>query len=113
MLDTGPGSRHSLSVSSTGSGIAGLALAPVQLALDAPHDLGRRLSEGHGQAKQGLERCAPLAALEDAHRFCERTGNARYLLTSAPGDALRTDGSEAARLARLLGYVHQQRRPAR
>jgi [glutamine synthetase] adenylyltransferase / [glutamine synthetase]-adenylyl-L-tyrosine phosphorylase len=46
-------------------------------------------------------------ALEEAYRFCERARNARYLLTGRPGDALPTDGREATRLARLLGYVHQ------
>src|SRR5262249_60757900 len=44
------------------------------------------------------------AALEEAYRFCERARNARYLLTGRPGDSLPTDGQEATRLARLLGY---------
>jgi len=43
-------------------------------------------------------------SLEEAYRFCERARNARYLLTGRPGDALPTDGQEATRLARLLGY---------
>jgi glutamate-ammonia-ligase adenylyltransferase len=43
-------------------------------------------------------------ALEEAYRFCERARNARFLLTGRPGDALPTDGQEATRLARLLGY---------
>jgi [glutamine synthetase] adenylyltransferase / [glutamine synthetase]-adenylyl-L-tyrosine phosphorylase len=46
-------------------------------------------------------------ALEDAYRFCERARNARYLLTGKPGDALPTDGREASRFARLLGYEHR------
>jgi glutamate-ammonia-ligase adenylyltransferase len=46
-------------------------------------------------------------ALEDAYRFCERARNALYLLTGKPGDALPTDGREATRLARLMGYVHR------
>ncbi|HMF83914.1 MAG TPA: bifunctional [glutamine synthetase] adenylyltransferase/[glutamine synthetase]-adenylyl-L-tyrosine phosphorylase [Acidimicrobiia bacterium] len=44
------------------------------------------------------------AALEEAYRFCERARNASYLLTGRPGDSLPTDGQEATRLARLLGY---------
>ncbi len=50
---------------------------------------------------------ADAEALELAYRFCERARNLRYLLTGAPGDALPTDGAEAQRLARLLGYTHQ------
>ena len=46
-------------------------------------------------------------ALEEAYRFCERARNARYLLTGRPGDALPTDGREATRLGRLLGYGTQ------
>ena len=46
-------------------------------------------------------------ALEQAYRFCERARNLRYLLTCAPGDSLPTDGAEAQRLARLMGYTHQ------
>ena len=46
-------------------------------------------------------------ALEEAYRFCERARNARYLLTGRPGDALPTDGREATRLGRLLGYGPQ------
>jgi glutamate-ammonia-ligase adenylyltransferase len=45
--------------------------------------------------------------LELAYRFCERARNLRYLLTGSPGDALPTDGAEAERLARLMGYTHQ------
>jgi len=44
--------------------------------------------------------------LADAYRFCERARNARFLVTSRPGDALPT-GADAARVARLLGYVHR------
>jgi len=44
--------------------------------------------------------------LLEAYRFCERARNARYLVTGKPGDALPT-GRDAARLARLLGYVHR------
>jgi glutamate-ammonia-ligase adenylyltransferase len=44
-------------------------------------------------------------ALEQAYRFCERARNLRYLLTGTPGDSLPTDGAEAQRLARLMGYT--------
>ena len=40
-----------------------------------------------------------------AYRFCERARNLRYLLTGTPGDSLPTDGAEAKRLARLMGYT--------
>ena len=46
-------------------------------------------------------------ALEEAYWFCERARNARYLLTGKPGDALPTDGRDATRLARLLGYSYR------
>jgi glutamate-ammonia-ligase adenylyltransferase len=46
-------------------------------------------------------------ALELTYRFCERARNLRYLLTGAPGDSLPTDGAEAERLARLMGYTHR------
>jgi [glutamine synthetase] adenylyltransferase / [glutamine synthetase]-adenylyl-L-tyrosine phosphorylase len=46
-------------------------------------------------------------ALHEAYRFCERARNLRYLLTGAPGDSLPTDGAEAQRLARLMGYSRQ------
>ena len=46
-------------------------------------------------------------ALEQAYRFCERARNLRYLLTGTPGNSLPTDGSEAERLAVLLGYTHR------
>ena len=46
-------------------------------------------------------------ALELAYRFCERARNLRYLLTGAPGDSLPTDGAEAKRLGRLMGYTGQ------
>jgi len=52
----------------------------------------------------GLLDAGDADALEEAYRFCERARNARYLLTGRPGDALPTDGQEAMRLARLLGY---------
>jgi glutamate-ammonia-ligase adenylyltransferase len=46
-------------------------------------------------------------SLEAAYRFCERARNLRYLLTGTPGDSLPTDGAEAKRLARLMGYTRQ------
>jgi [glutamine synthetase] adenylyltransferase / [glutamine synthetase]-adenylyl-L-tyrosine phosphorylase len=61
----------------------------------------------HRLRNAGLLEVADADALEEAYRFCERARNARYLLTGKPGDALPTDGREAARLARLLGYVYR------
>jgi glutamate-ammonia-ligase adenylyltransferase len=46
-------------------------------------------------------------ALEAAYRFCERARNARYLQSGKPSDALPSDRAEIAKLALLLGYVHQ------
>jgi [glutamine synthetase] adenylyltransferase / [glutamine synthetase]-adenylyl-L-tyrosine phosphorylase len=60
----------------------------------------------HELRAAGLLEAGDADALEEAYRFCERARNARYLLTGRPGDALPTDGREATRLARLLGYVH-------
>ena len=58
-------------------------------------------------AARGYLDRADAEALEQAYRFCERARNLRYLLTGAPGDALPTDGAEAERLARLMGYSHR------
>jgi [glutamine synthetase] adenylyltransferase / [glutamine synthetase]-adenylyl-L-tyrosine phosphorylase len=46
-------------------------------------------------------------ALAESYRFCERARNARYLLTSAPGDSLPSTPVDAERIALLLGYVHR------
>jgi glutamate-ammonia-ligase adenylyltransferase len=54
----------------------------------------------------GLLDPADATVLTDAYGFCERTRNARYLVVGRPGDALPV-GADAARLARLLGYVHR------
>jgi glutamate-ammonia-ligase adenylyltransferase len=62
--------------------------------------LARMASRGHLDQAD-----AEILAL--AYRFCERARNLRYLLAGAPGDALPTDGAEAQRLARLMGYTHQ------
>jgi [glutamine synthetase] adenylyltransferase / [glutamine synthetase]-adenylyl-L-tyrosine phosphorylase len=61
----------------------------------------------HQLRSAGLLEPGDADALEEAYRFCERARNARYLLTGKPGDALPTDGREATRLARLMGYVHR------
>jgi [glutamine synthetase] adenylyltransferase / [glutamine synthetase]-adenylyl-L-tyrosine phosphorylase len=61
----------------------------------------------HRLRDAGLMEPSDADALEEAYRFCERARNALYLLTGKPGDALPTDGREAARLARLLGYVYR------
>ncbi|HEV7537081.1 MAG TPA: bifunctional [glutamine synthetase] adenylyltransferase/[glutamine synthetase]-adenylyl-L-tyrosine phosphorylase [Acidimicrobiia bacterium] len=58
-------------------------------------------------AARGHLDSADAEALELAYRFCERARNLRYLLTGAPGDSLPTDGAEAERLARLMGYTHR------
>ena len=61
----------------------------------------------HTLAERGHLARRDADALEAAYRFCERARNLRYLLTSTPGDSLPTDGAEAKRLARLMGYTHQ------
>ena len=44
-------------------------------------------------------------ALEQSHAFCSRARNYRFLLNGSPNESLPTDSAEAARLARMLGYV--------
>jgi len=61
----------------------------------------------HQLLAAGLLDAGDSDALEEAYRFCERARNAQYLLTGRPGDALPTDGREATRLGRLLGYGPQ------
>jgi len=61
----------------------------------------------HQLRARGLLDAGDADALEEAYRFCERARNARYLITGRPGDALPTDGREATRLGRLLGYGPQ------
>ena len=61
----------------------------------------------HQLRADGLLDAGDADALEEAYRFCERARNAQYLLTGRPGDALPTDGREATRLGRLLGYGPQ------
>ena len=61
----------------------------------------------HELRTAGLLDAGDVDALEEAYRFCERARNAQYLLTGRPGDALPTDGREATRLGRLLGYGPQ------
>jgi glutamate-ammonia-ligase adenylyltransferase len=58
----------------------------------------------HRLRAAGLLDAGDADALEESYRFCERARNARYLLLARPGDALPTDGQDAARLGRLLGY---------
>jgi [glutamine synthetase] adenylyltransferase / [glutamine synthetase]-adenylyl-L-tyrosine phosphorylase len=43
--------------------------------------------------------------LEESYRFCERARNARYLVTSQPGDAL-PGGADDVHIGRLLGFIH-------
>jgi [glutamine synthetase] adenylyltransferase / [glutamine synthetase]-adenylyl-L-tyrosine phosphorylase len=61
----------------------------------------------HELRAAGLVDAGDADSLEEAYRFCERARNAQYLLTGRPRDALPTDGSEATRLGRLLGYGPQ------
>jgi [glutamine synthetase] adenylyltransferase / [glutamine synthetase]-adenylyl-L-tyrosine phosphorylase len=61
----------------------------------------------HELADAGLLDTDDAAALEDSYRFCSRARNARFLLSGAPANSLPTAATEAARLGRLLGYVHQ------
>jgi glutamate-ammonia-ligase adenylyltransferase len=51
--------------------------------------------------------------LVDAYALCERARNYRYLLTGSSGDSLPTDGDEAEKLARMLGYVHRPQQTLR
>jgi glutamate-ammonia-ligase adenylyltransferase len=44
-----------------------------------------------------------LAALAEAHTWCEQTRNRLFLVRSAPGDSLPVRAEELARLARSLG----------
>ncbi|HKY77455.1 MAG TPA: bifunctional [glutamine synthetase] adenylyltransferase/[glutamine synthetase]-adenylyl-L-tyrosine phosphorylase [Acidimicrobiia bacterium] len=61
----------------------------------------------HKLAERGHLARRDADALEAAYRFCERARNLRYLLTGTPGDSLPTDGAEAKRLGRLMGYTGQ------
>jgi glutamate-ammonia-ligase adenylyltransferase len=51
--------------------------------------------------------------LRAAYRLCERARNYRYLLTGSPSDALPVDGDEAAKLARMLGYIEHPQQQLR
>jgi glutamate-ammonia-ligase adenylyltransferase len=76
-----------------------------QPGLRTPSTLDALLRLGGG----GLVSAADVNDLAQAYRFCERARNYRYLLTGTPGDSLPTDGAEAERLARLLGYTSRPR----
>jgi glutamate-ammonia-ligase adenylyltransferase len=52
-------------------------------------------------------------ALRESFVLCERARNYRYLLTGSPSDALPSDGDEAEKLARLLGYTHRPQQSLR
>ncbi len=52
-------------------------------------------------------------ALRASFVLCERARNYRYLLTGSPSDALPTDGAEAEKLARMLGYTHRPQQSLR
>ena len=51
--------------------------------------------------------------LRDAYELCERARNARYLLTGTPSDSLPVDSDEAAKIARILGYVERPQQQLR
>jgi glutamate-ammonia-ligase adenylyltransferase len=51
--------------------------------------------------------------LREAYVLCERARNYRYLLTGTSGDSLPTDGDEAEKLARMLGYVYRPQQTLR
>ncbi len=53
------------------------------------------------------------APLRESYVLCERARNYRYLLTASPGDSLPVDGSEAEKLARMLGYTHRPQQSLR
>ena len=52
-------------------------------------------------------------ALRESFVLCERARNYRYLLTGSPSDALPSDGDEAEKLARMLGYTHRPQQSLR
>jgi glutamate-ammonia-ligase adenylyltransferase len=56
---------------------------------------------------EGLIEPEDAGALEESYRFCSRARNARFLLSGAPANSLPVAVPEAARLGRLLGYVHR------
>jgi glutamate-ammonia-ligase adenylyltransferase len=56
---------------------------------------------------EGLIEPENAGALEESYRFCSRARNARFLLSGAPANSLPVAVPEAARLGRLLGYVHR------
>ncbi len=78
-----------------------------QLAHGALHDAARDPSTSGALAalvELGAIDAKDAKQLLEAYRLCERARNYRYLLTGTPSDALPTDGDEAEKLARMLGY---------
>ena len=59
----------------------------------------------HGAVHAGVLSGDDALALEQSHAFCSRARNYRFLLTGSPNESLPTSSAEAARLARMLGYV--------
>ena len=51
--------------------------------------------------------------LRESFVLCERARNYRYLLSGSPSDALPSDGNEAEKLARMLGYTHRPQQSLR
>ena len=56
---------------------------------------------------RGLLSAEDAEQLKASYELCERARNYRYLLTGTPGDALPVDGDEAAKLGRMLGFLHR------
>jgi glutamate-ammonia-ligase adenylyltransferase len=59
----------------------------------------------HGAVTAAVLPADDAFALEQSHAFCSRARNYRFLLSGNAHESLPTDSAEAARLARMLGYV--------
>ena len=74
-----------------------------------PSTLSAHRRAGRVRAPRGRGRGAAARGL----RAVERARNYRYLLTGDSGDSLPTDGDEAEKLARMLGYMHRPQQTLR
>lgn len=80
----------------------------LQLRHGAGHPLLRTTSTVaalNGAVEAGVLAPDDAAALAQSHAFCSRARDYRFLLNGSPNESLPTDSVEAARLARMLGYV--------
>jgi glutamate-ammonia-ligase adenylyltransferase len=59
----------------------------------------------HGAVEAAVLPADDAFALEQSHAFCSRARDHRFLLNGSANESLPTDSAEAARLARMLGYV--------